>query len=105
MTTDAVAARSIVPPGLLNFSRRPGTPLRFVPGYLQSRLRRCLQESVGARLGQGTWELGVAEEGFETVVHVLLDVAVKQGETGLIGGEVHGGAAVIGDDYRVLDDA
>ena len=49
--------------------------------------------------------LGVAEEGFETVVHVRLDVTVKESEAGLIGGEVDAGAAVIGDDYRVLDDA
>ncbi len=48
---------------------------------------------------------GVAEEGFETVIHVLLDVAVEEGEAGLVGGEVYGGAAVIGDDYGVLDDA
>src|SRR5690349_25140544 len=47
---------------------------------------------------------GVAEEGFEAVVHVLLDVTVKEGEAGLVGGEIHGGAAVIGDDYGVLDD-
>jgi hypothetical protein len=49
--------------------------------------------------------LRVAEEGFEAVVHVLLDVTVEEGEAGLIGGEVDGGATVIGDDYRVLDDA
>src|SRR5580704_6382736 len=49
--------------------------------------------------------LGVAEEGFEAVVHVGLDVAVEEGEAGLVGGEVYGGAAVEGDDYGVLDDA
>ncbi len=48
---------------------------------------------------------GVAEEGFEAVVHVGLDVAVEEGEAGLVGGEVYGGAAVEGDDYGVLDDA
>src|SRR6266436_7707263 len=48
---------------------------------------------------------GVTEECFEAVVHVLLDVAVEEGEAGLIGGEVHNGAPVIGDDYRVFDDA
>ena len=48
---------------------------------------------------------GVAEEGFEAVVHVLLDVAVEEGEAGLVGGEVYGGAAVVGDDDGVLDDA
>ena len=48
---------------------------------------------------------GVAEEGFEAVVHVLLDVAVEEGEAGLVGGEVDDGAAVVGDDDGVLDDA
>src|SRR3984893_7700566 len=48
---------------------------------------------------------GVAEECFEAVVHVLLDVAVEEGEAGLIGGEVDDGAPVVRDDYRVLDDA
>ena len=48
---------------------------------------------------------GVAEEGFEAVVHVGLDVAVEEGEAGLVGGEVDGGAAVEGDDDGVLDDA
>ena len=47
----------------------------------------------------------VAEEGFEAVVHVLLDVAVEEGEAGLVGGEVDDGAAVVGDDDGVLDDA
>ena len=32
--------------------------------------------------------LGVAEEGFEAVVHVWLDVAVEEGEAGLVGGEL-----------------
>src|SRR6266436_5975065 len=48
---------------------------------------------------------GVTEECFEAVVHVLLDVAVEEGEAGLIGGEVDDGAAEVGDDYCVLDDA
>jgi hypothetical protein len=30
---------------------------------------------------------GVAEEGFEAEVHVLLDVAVEESEAGLVGGE------------------
>ena len=48
---------------------------------------------------------GVTEECFESVVHVLLDVAVEEGEAGLVGGEVDDGAAEVGDYYGVLDDA
>ena len=36
---------------------------------------------------------------------MLLDVAVEEGEAGLVGGEVDAGSAVVGDDYGVLDDA
>ena len=42
------------------------------------------------RLGRENAWLGVAEERFEAVVHVLLDVAVKEGEARLVGGEVDG---------------
>ena len=48
---------------------------------------------------------GVAEEGFEAVVHMGLHVAVEECEAGLVGGEAYGGAAVEGDYYCVLDDA
>jgi hypothetical protein len=143
-------ARSIVPPGLLNFSlaSRHSPSLRaglstIAPPALSARKRwqdglRCdrhidvriftaLSKGCGRSLasvrGYATFLdaqprcqpegvalqvitlLGVAEEGLEAVIHVLLDVAVKQSEAGLIGGEVDGGAAEIGDDYRVLDDA
>ena len=37
---------------------------------------------------------GVAEEGFEAAIHVLLDV--EEGEAWLVGGEVDGGASVVG---------
>ena len=47
----------------------------------------------------------IAEEGLEAVVHVGLDVAVEEGQAGLVGGELDGGAAVQGDDYRIFDDA
>ena len=47
----------------------------------------------------------VAEEGFKAVVHVGLDVAVEEGEAGLVGGELDGGAAVEGHDDGVLDEA
>ena len=36
---------------------------------------------------------------------MLLDVAVEERQAGLVGGEVYYGAAVIGDDHRVLYDA
>jgi hypothetical protein len=48
---------------------------------------------------------GIAEEGFEAVIHVHLDVAVEEAQAGLVCGELDGGAAVEGDDYRVLDEA
>ena len=38
----------------------------------------------------------VAEEGFEAVVHVGLDVAVEEGEAGLVGGELRGGYYIAG---------
>ena len=47
----------------------------------------------------------IAEEGFEAVVHVGLDVAVEEGEAGLVGGKLDGRAAVKWDDDDVLDDA
>ena len=53
--------------------------------------------AIGPRRSWGTrmWlESGVAEEGFEAVVHVGLDVAVEEGEAGLVGGELDGGAAI-----------
>ena len=34
-----------------------------------------------------------------------LDVAVEEGQAGLVGGELDGGAAVEGDDHGVFDDA
>ena len=48
---------------------------------------------------------GGAEEGLEAVVHMLLNVAVKEGEAELIGGEVDGGSTVVGNDHGVLNDA
>jgi hypothetical protein len=30
-------------------------------------------------------------------------VAVEEGQAGLVGGEVYGGAALVGGDYRILD--
>ena len=35
---------------------------------------------------------------------MLLDVAMEEGEAGLVGGEVDAGSAVVGDYYGVLDD-
>ena len=46
--------------------------------------------------------LGVAKEGFESVVHVLLYMAVEERQAGLIGYEVNHSAAVIRNDYRVF---
>jgi len=46
--------------------------------------------------------LGVAKEGFEAVVHVLLYVAVEKRQPGLVSYEVNHGAAVIRNDYRVF---
>lgn len=36
---------------------------------------------------------------------MLLDVAVEEGEAGLVGGEVYGGATVVGDHDGVFDEA
>src|ERR1700722_5864978 len=47
----------------------------------------------------------IAKQSFESVVHVLLDVAVKQGQPGLIRGEIHNGSAVVGNHDRILQDA
>jgi hypothetical protein len=49
--------------------------------------------------------LAIAEQGFKSVIHVGLDVAVEQAEAGLVGGEFDGGTAIEQDDYRVLDEA
>src|SRR6266700_3655922 len=69
---------------------------------MESELASCSRVSKDAPLRESS---GVTEECFEAVVHVLLDVAVEEGEAGLIGGEVDYGAPVVGDDYGVLDDA
>ena len=52
-----------------------------------------------------TFASGITEERFEAEVHMLLDVAVEEGEAGLVGGEVDAGSAVVRDYYGVLDDA
>ena len=49
--------------------------------------------------------LRIAEESFEAVVHVLLDVAMEESETRLIGSEVDDGATVVGHNHSVLDEA
>ena len=49
--------------------------------------------------------LRIAEERFEAVVHVLLNVAMEERETRLIGGEVDHGAAVVGHNHGVFDEA
>ena len=49
--------------------------------------------------------LRVAEEGLESVVHVLLYMAVEERQARLVGYEVNHGAAVIRNDYRVFYDA
>src|SRR6266576_3844529 len=69
---------------------------------MESELASCIRVSKDAPLRESS---GVTKECFEAVVHVLLDVAVEEGEAGLIGGEVDNGAPVVGDDYGVLDDA
>src|SRR5437879_12474861 len=69
---------------------------------MESELASCIRVSKDAPLRESS---GVTEERFEAVVHVLLDVAVEEGEAGLIGGEVDDGAAKVRDYYGVFDDA
>ena len=69
---------------------------------MESELASCILVRTDAPLHESS---GVTKECFEAVVHMLLDVAVKEGEAGLIGGEVDDGAAVVRNDYCVLDDA
>ena len=47
----------------------------------------------------------VSKEGFETIIHVLLKVAMKQCKTRLIGTEIDDRPAVVRNDDRVLDHA
>jgi hypothetical protein len=48
---------------------------------------------------------GVTKQGFEAVVHVLLNMAMKQSEAGLIGGKVHNGTPIIGNHNRILNNS
>ena len=49
--------------------------------------------------------LRVAQQRLEAVIHVLLDMAVEQRQSRLVGGEVDAGASVGGHHDRVLDHA
>src|SRR6476469_5639739 len=49
--------------------------------------------------------LQVAQQCLEAEIHVLLDMAVKQSKSRLVGGKVHAGAPVGGHHDRVLDHA
>ena len=48
---------------------------------------------------------GVAKQRLKTKVHVLLDMAVKQRKSRLVGDQIHGGASKCGNDHRILHDA
>jgi hypothetical protein len=72
--------------------------LFFVQALLQHLWSRG-QEALCGRLAL----LGVTKKRFETVVHVLLDVAVEQGEPRLIRGEIDNRPAVVRDHDRILD--
>lgn len=48
---------------------------------------------------------GVVKQRFETVIHVLLDMAMKQGETRLVGGEIHDRPTVVRNYHRILNNA
>jgi len=56
--------------------------------------RLCVEEAIAS---------GVAEEGLEAEVHMLLDVAVEEGGAGLVGDKINSGAAVEGHDDRILN--
>ena len=49
--------------------------------------------------------LPIAKQRFETVVHMLLDVAVKEGKARLIGGEIDDRSTVVRYDDGVLHNA
>jgi hypothetical protein len=49
--------------------------------------------------------LRVAKQRFEAVVHVLLNVAVKQGQARLVGYKVHYGATIIWNYYCIFYNA
>jgi hypothetical protein len=49
--------------------------------------------------------LAIAKESLKTVVHVLLDVAVKKRQSRLIGSEINYNSAKIGDYNGIFDDA
>jgi hypothetical protein len=46
--------------------------------------------------------LRVAEKRFESEVHMLLDMAMKQSQSRLISGEIHGSAPEERNDHRIL---
>ena len=48
---------------------------------------------------------GITKDRFETVVHVLLDMAVKEGKPRLIGREIDDGATIVRDDDRILNNS
>ena len=56
----------------------------------------CLATQIGRgpmRVARVRIGLAIAEESLAAIVHVVLDVAVEEGEAGLVGGELDGGAA------------
>src|ERR1039457_3330157 len=48
---------------------------------------------------------GILQQRLEPVVHVVLDMAMKQRRPWLVGGEVHAHPAIRGSDHRIFDDA
>jgi hypothetical protein len=81
---------------------------KFLPVIRNRSLETAAAAGQGIHLQivtkQRKW-LRIAEESFEAVVHVLLDVAMEEGETRLIGSEVDDGAAVVGHNHSVFDEA
>src|SRR5689334_15300106 len=71
--------------------------LRSVPSLMDAK------DGADGEFGCITASSGVTEKSFEAVVHVVLDVAVKESQPRLIGDKVYGGAAKVRHDYRVFD--
>src|SRR5216683_6142194 len=74
-------------------------PLRMTA--LWRRLRTSGWVCKNAERSKKSQALSVAKQRLKSIIHVLLNVAVEQGEAWLVGDEIHYGAAVIRNYDRV----
>ncbi len=87
---------------LLPRSRKVRTKPLITP-QTRSRQRPCSDLHVVGRFADPC-RLGIPEQRLESIVHVLLNVAVEEREPRLVGREINHGATEIGHNHRVLHD-